>query len=78
LTVGEKTGPVTGQPPPVSNETKAALAESAESSATGSHVPGRNAAPVAGEGDKKVKSEKERMNPICVQRVLQADPLLHS
>ncbi|KAK6615183.1 valyl-tRNA synthetase, partial [Botrytis cinerea] len=52
--------PVTGQPPKVSDETKAALANAAESSVTGSHVPGQNAAPVVGEGEKKVKSEKER------------------
>ncbi|CCD54916.1 similar to valyl-trna synthetase [Botrytis cinerea T4] len=57
--IGEETGPVTGQPPKVSDETKAALANAAESSVTGSHVPGQNAAPVVGEGEKKVKSEKE-------------------
>ncbi|TEY43479.1 hypothetical protein BOTCAL_0369g00090 [Botryotinia calthae] len=57
--IGEETGPVTGQPPKVSDETKAALANAAESGVTGSHVPGQNAAPVVGEGEKKVKSEKE-------------------
>ncbi|EDO01752.1 hypothetical protein SS1G_04227 [Sclerotinia sclerotiorum 1980 UF-70] len=57
--IGEETGPVTGQPPAVSKETKVALVNAAEFSATGSHVPGQNAAPVAGEGEKKVKSEKE-------------------
>lgn len=74
MAVGEETGPATGQPPAVSNETKAALANAAESSATGSHVPGKNAAPVAGEGEQKVKSEKERMNPIHMEIVSQANP----
>jgi hypothetical protein len=46
-------------------ETKAALADAAKSSPTGSHVPGQDAGSKAGttgpaEGEKKVKSEKER------------------
>lgn len=55
IAVGEETGPVSGKPPPLSNETKAAVADAAESSATGSHVPGQDG------GEKKVKSEKECM-----------------
>jgi hypothetical protein len=48
--------------------TNAAVAESAKSSITGSHTPGQDLrtakieAEVAG-GEKKVKSEKERMAP---------------
>jgi hypothetical protein len=62
--VGEQTGPVTGKPPPVSNETKAALVEAAKTSAVGQHVPGRDAGSKIGtveavDGEKKVKSEKE-------------------
>jgi hypothetical protein len=69
LIVGEKTGPVTGLPPPVSDETKAALADATNASPTRSHVPGQDAGskagtPQAAEGEKKVKSEKECMrNP---------------
>lgn len=64
MIVGEETGPVSGPPPPVSNEAKAALSEAAASSPLGSHVPGQDAgskigtAEAAG-GEKKVKSEKE-------------------
>ncbi|TVY41255.1 Valine--tRNA ligase, mitochondrial [Lachnellula subtilissima] len=50
--VGEETGPVSGKPPPLSNETKAAVADAANASATGSHVPGQDT-------EKKVKTEKE-------------------
>ncbi|KAF4637032.1 hypothetical protein G7Y89_g1050 [Cudoniella acicularis] len=62
--IGEETGPVSGNPPPVSSEVKAAVAESAKSSATGSHVPGQDAGSKVGtadaaEGEKKVKTEKE-------------------
>lgn len=73
MAVGEETGPVTGQPPKVSDETKAALANAAESSVTGSHVPGQNAAPVVGEGEKKVKSEKERMESIYIHKLPQTN-----
>jgi valyl-tRNA synthetase len=63
--VGEETGPVSGNPPAVSKETKAALADAAKSSPTGSHVPGQDAdskveTTGAADGEKKVKSEKER------------------
>ncbi|KUJ22727.1 valyl-tRNA synthetase-like protein [Mollisia scopiformis] len=62
--IGEETGPVSGAPPPVSNETKAALKDATNSSATGSHTPGQDAGSKvgtaeAGEREKKVKSEKE-------------------
>lgn len=62
--IGDETGPVSGKPPPLSNETKAAVSEAAKSSPTGSHVPGQDAGSKvgtagAGEGEKKVKSEKE-------------------
>lgn len=62
--VGEQTGPVTGKPPSVTNETKAALVEAAKTSAIGQHAPGKDAGSKAGtaeavNGEKKVKSEKE-------------------
>jgi len=62
--IGEETGPVSGNPPPVSNETKTALKNATNSSATGSHTPGQDAGSKVGtaqavEGEKKVKSEKE-------------------
>jgi valyl-tRNA synthetase len=50
--VGEKTGPVTGPPPPLSSDTKSAIADAASSSTLGAHVPGQDAG-------SKVKSEKE-------------------
>jgi valyl-tRNA synthetase len=55
---GEQTGPISGQPPPASAETKSALLEAANSEATGQSAPG----PDDREKDtgKKVKSEKER------------------
>lgn len=52
-TVGEETGPVTEPPPPVPQATKDAIADAAQSSGTGSHVPGQDA------GVTKVKSAKE-------------------
>jgi valyl-tRNA synthetase len=62
--VGEETGPVSGKPPALSNETKDAVKDAASSSPIGSHVPGQDAGSKvgtaqAGEGEKKVKSEKE-------------------
>ncbi|KAE8447460.1 Valine--tRNA ligase, mitochondrial [Mollisiaceae sp. DMI_Dod_QoI] len=62
--IGEETGPVSGKPPPLSNETKSALNDATNSSATGSHVTGQDAGSKVGtaqavEGEKKVKSEKE-------------------
>lgn len=65
MVVGEETGPVSGNPPALSSETKAAVANSAKSSAIGSHVPGQDAGSKIGTaeasiGEGKVKSEKER------------------
>ncbi|KAI9053487.1 hypothetical protein LZ554_002442 [Drepanopeziza brunnea f. sp. 'monogermtubi'] len=59
--IGEETGPVSGQPPPLSNETKAALAEATNSSPTGTHAAGQDAGSKVrtAEAEPKVKSEKE-------------------
>ncbi|TAQ85760.1 hypothetical protein B7494_g5903 [Chlorociboria aeruginascens] len=62
--IGEETGPVSGRPPPVSDETKSTLADAAQSDTIGAHVPGQDAGSKVGtaeahEGEKKVKSEKE-------------------
>lgn len=58
---GVKTGPVTGQPPPVSSETAAALLGASNSDPLRQHEGGQDG------GDKlegkKIKSEKERMDP---------------
>lgn len=56
---------MSGPPPPLSKETKTALADSAKSDPIGGHVPGKDSGSKvgtaqAGEGEKKVKSEKER------------------
>jgi len=64
LLVGEETGPVSGPPPAISSEIKDAIKDSAQSEATGSHVPGQDAGSKVGTseaagGEKKVKSEKE-------------------
>ena len=54
---GEKTGPATGQPPPPSDETKAAIMEAANGDVKGQSAPGKDG------GDpnapKKEKTEKE-------------------
>lgn len=62
--VGVETGPVSGNPPPISNETKAAIQDAAKASATGSHVPGESGGANVTSADandtgRKVKSEKE-------------------
>ena len=62
--VGEQTGPISGKPPPVSDETKAVLTEMAKSSVGGQHAPGKGAGSKVGtaetvNGEKKVKSEKD-------------------
>jgi valyl-tRNA synthetase len=67
--VGEETGPVSGKPPVLSNETKAAVKDATSSSPTGSHVPGQDASSKAGTAaadasEKKVKSEKECMDTL--------------
>ncbi|KAI9812446.1 MAG: hypothetical protein M1827_004677 [Pycnora praestabilis] len=55
--MGAKTGPVTGQPPPLSEEAKDAITGSANGDSIGQHAPGQDG------GDKqegeKMKSEKE-------------------
>jgi valyl-tRNA synthetase len=55
---------VSGKPPALLSETKAAVTGAAQSDPTGSHVPGQDAGSkvgtaVAADGEKKVKSEKE-------------------
>lgn len=65
--VGEETGPVTGNPPPLSGETKEAITNATQSSSMGQHASGKDAGSKVGtteaiEGEKKAKSEKERMD----------------
>lgn len=54
---GEKTGPVTGPPPPASDESKNAILSASQEDSTGQSAPGQD----GGDKDagKKVKSEKE-------------------
>ena len=54
---GEKTGPVSGQPPAPSQDTKSAVLEAANSDAQGLNAPGKD----GGEknGEKKEKTERE-------------------
>ncbi|KAF2459781.1 valyl-tRNA synthetase-like protein [Lineolata rhizophorae] len=54
---GEKTGPVSGQPPSLAEDSKSAILGASESDPTGQHAPGRD----GGERnkEKKIKSEKE-------------------
>ena len=54
---GEKTGPVTGQPPPLSDDTKAAVLEAANGDVSGQHAPGKDFGDK--DGEKKEKSERE-------------------
>lgn len=58
---GVKTGPVTGQPPPVSSETTDALLAASHSDPVRQHEGGQDGGDKS-EG-KKIKSEKERMDP---------------
>ncbi|KAK8168585.1 valyl-tRNA synthetase-like protein [Phyllosticta citrichinensis] len=55
---GEKTGPVTGPPPPVSNETAAAAVESSKQDPTGQQAPGKDGE-VEAKGGAKPKTPKE-------------------
>ncbi|RDW73974.1 Valyl-tRNA synthetase [Coleophoma crateriformis] len=60
--IGEETGPVSGKPPAVSSETKAALAAATKADPLGAHTSGQDAGSkvgTAGAGEPKVKSEKE-------------------
>lgn len=54
---GEKTGPVTGAPPPVSDESKNAILQASNEDVVGQSAPGQD----GGDKDagKKQKSEKE-------------------
>ncbi|KAF2146525.1 uncharacterized protein K452DRAFT_294091 [Aplosporella prunicola CBS 121167] len=57
---GEKTGPATGPPPPVSSEAASAIVDASQKDAMGQHAPGQDEAkPVAAEGENKPKTEKE-------------------
>lgn len=55
---GEKTGPVSGQPPSLSSDAKDAILGASQQDATGQHAPGKDAGTDM-IGEKKVKSEKE-------------------
>ena len=57
-TAGDKTGPVTGQPPTVSNETTAALLGASGKDATGQSQGGQDQPDK--DAPQKVKSEKQR------------------
>ncbi|KAF2088336.1 valyl-tRNA synthetase [Saccharata proteae CBS 121410] len=54
---GEKTGPATGPPPPVSSETAAAAISASENDPVGQQAPGKDGA--SADGEKKPKTEKE-------------------
>lgn len=56
-TAGEKTGPVSGQPPPVSAEATEALVSASEKDPQGQNAPGRDGGDA--EAPKKQKTEKE-------------------
>ena len=58
---GEKTGPISGQPPSVSSETTAALVGAAKGDPMGQHQGGHEGPDK--EADQKVKSEKQRTDP---------------
>ena len=58
LKAGEKTGPVTGQPPPLSAETTSALFGASDKDATGQSQGGQDGPDK--EKPQKLKSEKQR------------------
>ena len=58
MLAGEKTGPVSGQPPALSAETTDALISSAEKDPQGQNAPGQDGGDA--EAPKKQKTEKER------------------
>ena len=60
--MGEKTGPITGQPPPPSSKVTEALLDASKSDPLGQHVQGQDRGDK--EEGKKVKSEKERTDPV--------------
>jgi valyl-tRNA synthetase len=61
LLVGEETGPVPGNLPSISTETKVAVAKAAQSSPIGSHVPGQDAGSKVG-SNVAVDEEEELKN----------------
>ena len=58
---GEKTGPVSGQPPQASSETTSALLGAQKTDPLGQHEGGQDGGDK--EGGQKVKSEKEGADP---------------
>lgn len=61
---GEKTGPVTGHPPPVDEDSKSAILGASKSESIGQNAPGRDggdtdAEPKA-ESEDKLRKEKEK------------------
>ena len=56
---GERTGPVSGPPPPASQEVTAAILEASKDDSMGQHEGGRDGGDH--EAPKKIKSEKGRM-----------------
>ncbi|KAK5112485.1 hypothetical protein LTR62_004242 [Meristemomyces frigidus] len=54
---GEKTGPISGQPPPLADDVESAILEAANGDVKGHNVPGQDGGDQNAE--KKVKSEKE-------------------
>jgi valyl-tRNA synthetase len=56
-----KTGPVSGQPPPVSAEATEAIVSASEKDLQGQNVPGRDGGDA--EAPKKEKTAKERTQP---------------
>ena len=61
MIAGEKTGPISGQPPPTSDETTAALLGAAKQDPMGQHEGGHDGPDK--EAGQKVKSEKQRTDP---------------
>lgn len=62
ITAGAKTGSISGQPPPVSSEATTALLKAAQNDPIGQNTGGQQD-DGGKEGEKKVKSEKECMDP---------------
>ena len=58
ILAGEKTGPVSGQPPPASSETASAILGASRNDPMGQHEGGQGVGDKA--AGKKIKSEKER------------------
>lgn len=58
---GERTGPITGQPPQVMSEVTAALIGAQKKDPLGQHIGGQDGGDE--DGEKKIKSEKECTDP---------------